>query len=79
VKKEYRSFFFFSLLVSIATLGGGCATLPNVTETMRDVPADQTPPQIGSAKGSLSPSGGIGLILLDSNHPVSTGANLRCL
>jgi cardiolipin synthase len=49
-----RSFFLF-LLVSIVTLGGGCATLPNVTETMRDVPADQEPRQIGSVKGLLSP------------------------
>jgi cardiolipin synthase A/B len=47
-------FLFFSLLLSVLILGGGCATLPNVTETMRDVPADQEPRQIGSANGLLS-------------------------
>jgi cardiolipin synthase A/B len=49
-----KSFFFFFLLVCIVALGGGCATLPNVTETMRDVPPDQEPRQINSAKGPLS-------------------------
>ncbi|HME43879.1 MAG TPA: phospholipase D-like domain-containing protein [Syntrophorhabdales bacterium] len=49
------SFFFFSLLVSIVTLGGGCATLPNVTETINEAPTTQAPPQIASAKGLLSP------------------------
>jgi len=52
--KRTGSFFLF-LLVSILTLGGGCATLPNVTETIRDVPAGQEPRQIASAKGLLSP------------------------
>src|SRR5271157_2887135 len=50
-----KSFFFFFLLVSIVTLGGGCATLPNVTEMMDEAPTTQTPPQITSAKGLLSP------------------------
>jgi cardiolipin synthase len=53
--KRARLFFSFFLLVSIVTLGGGCATLPNVTETIGDVPAAQAPPQIVSAKGLLSP------------------------
>jgi predicted MFS family arabinose efflux permease len=55
VKKGWRSFFFFFLLVSIVILSGGCATLPNVSETMREVPTDQEPRQIASAKGPLSP------------------------
>jgi hypothetical protein len=45
----------FFLLISILTLNGGCATLPNVTETIREVPAAQEPRQIASAKGLLSP------------------------
>lgn len=45
----------FFLLISILTLSGGCATLPNVTETIREVPAAQEPRQIASAKGLLSP------------------------
>src|SRR5208337_4637158 len=49
------SFFSFFLLVSIVTLGGGCATLPNVTETMDEAPTTQAPPQIASVKGLLSP------------------------
>jgi cardiolipin synthase len=46
---------FFLLLVFIILAGGGCATLPNVTETISDVPAGQEPRQIASAKGLLSP------------------------
>ena len=38
--KRAKSFFFFFLLVSILTLGGGCATLPNVSETIHEAPAD---------------------------------------
>jgi cardiolipin synthase len=53
--KKVQSFFFVFLLVSIVTLGGGCATLPNVTETMDEAPTTQAPPQIASAKGLLSP------------------------
>jgi cardiolipin synthase len=53
--KRPKSFFFFFLLVSVLTFGGGCATLPNVTETIREVPAAQEPRQIASAKGLLSP------------------------
>lgn len=50
-----RVFFWFFLSVSVLSLSGGCATLPNVTATMRDVPASQEPRQIGSAKELLSP------------------------
>ena len=53
--KRSNFFFFLFLLISILTFGGGCATLPNVTETIRDVPAGQEPRQIASAKGLLSP------------------------
>jgi cardiolipin synthase len=53
--KRARSFFSFFLLVSIVTLGGGCATLPNVSETIDGVPTTQAPPQIASVKGLLSP------------------------
>jgi cardiolipin synthase len=53
--KRPKSFFFFFLLVSVLTFGGGCATLPNVTETIREAPTSQEPRQIVSAKGLLSP------------------------
>ncbi|MGD0236279.1 MAG: phospholipase D-like domain-containing protein [Syntrophorhabdales bacterium] len=53
--KRARSFFFFFLFVSIVALGGGCATLPNVTATRDEAPTTQAPPQIVSAKGLLSP------------------------
>jgi len=53
--KRTNFFIFFFLLVSIVVLGGGCATLPNVTETIREAPTSQEPRQIASAKGLLSP------------------------
>jgi len=53
--KRAKTFFFFFLLVSIVTLGGGCATLPNVSEMMHEVPTTQEPRQIASVKGLLSP------------------------
>lgn len=53
--KTTKFFLFFFLLVSILVLGGGCATLPNVTETIREAPTSQEPRQIASAKGLLSP------------------------
>ena len=53
--KRAKSFLFFLLLISIVTIGGGCATLPNVTETISEAPTTQAPPQIVSAKGLLSP------------------------
>ena len=53
--KRSKAFFFFFLLVSIVTLVGGCATLPNVSEMMDEVPTTQEPRQIASVKGLLSP------------------------
>ena len=50
--KPLLSFF---LSVSILSLGGGCATLPNVSEIMNEAPTAQAPLQITSAKGLLSP------------------------
>ena len=50
-----RPFFLFFLSVSILNLSGGCATLPNVSEMIDEVPTTQEPPQITSAKGLLSP------------------------
>jgi len=53
--KRAKSFFCFFLLASIVTLGGGCATLPNVSEVMEEVPTARGPAQIASAQGLLSP------------------------
>ena len=44
----------FFLSVSILSLSGGCATLPNVSEMIDEAPAAQEPRQIVSAKGLLS-------------------------
>src|SRR5208283_3903336 len=44
----------FLVLLFILTLGSGCATLPNVSETISEAPANGKPPQIVSAKGPLS-------------------------
>ena len=44
----------FFLLVSILSLSGGCATLPNVSEMIDEAPTAQEPVQIVSAKGLLS-------------------------
>ncbi len=52
--KRTRSLFFLFLLLSIAALGGGCATLPDVSAIMDGVPAAREPDQIASAKGPLS-------------------------
>ena len=49
-----RHFFLFFLLVSILSLSGGCATLPNVSEMIDEAPTAQEPVQIVSAKGLLS-------------------------
>src|SRR3989304_3615333 len=46
--------FFFFLSVSVLILGGGCATLPRVSDVI-DEARTQEPPQILSAKGLLSP------------------------
>jgi cardiolipin synthase A/B len=53
--KRPKSLVVFFLLVSILTFTGRCATLPNVTETIREAPAAPEPPQIASVKGLLSP------------------------
>jgi cardiolipin synthase A/B len=53
--KAVKFFQLLFLLISISTLSGGCATLPNVTETIQEVPAAQGPRQIASAKKLLSP------------------------
>ena len=45
----------FFLSVSILSLSGGCATLPNVSEMIDEAPTAQEPRQIVSAKGLLSP------------------------
>jgi len=55
MKTDAMFSLLFFLLISILTLSGGCATLPNVTETIREVPTVQEPRQIASAKGLLSP------------------------
>ena len=54
IMKRAKLFFFFFLLVSALTLGGGCATLPNVSEVIDEVHTTQKPRQIASAKGPLS-------------------------
>jgi len=53
--KRARYFFFFFLLGALVTLVGGCATLPNVSEVIDEVPTTQGAPQIASIKGLLSP------------------------
>ena len=53
--KRTRAFSRFLLLASLGTLGGGCATLPNVSGVMEDVATPQRPAHIASAKGLLSP------------------------
>jgi cardiolipin synthase len=50
-----RPFILFSLLVSFLNLGGGCASLPNVSEMIASAPDMNEPPQIVSAQGPLSP------------------------
>ena len=49
-----NSFLFFCLSVATLGLGGGCATLPKVSDAI-DNAATQDPPQILSARGLLSP------------------------
>jgi cardiolipin synthase len=50
-----KPFFLFFLFVSILSLSSGCATLPNVSEMIEEVPTTQEPRQIVSSKGLLSP------------------------
>jgi len=52
--KIIRPFLLFFLSVSLLSLGGGCATLPKVSDAI-DNASIQEPPQILSAKGLLSP------------------------
>jgi len=49
-----RRFFWTFLPVVIAA--AGCATLPNVSETIREAPARKDPDRIVSARGLLSPA-----------------------
>ena len=49
-----KPFLFFFLSVVLPGLGGGCATLPKVSDAI-DNASTQEPPQILSAKGLLSP------------------------
>ena len=51
-----KPFFLFFLSVSILSSStAGCATLPKVSEVIDEVPTNQKPNQIDSAKGLLSP------------------------
>jgi cardiolipin synthase A/B len=51
--EKFSQLFF--LLIAVLVLSGGCATLPNVTETIREAPVGLKPAQIASAEGLLSP------------------------
>jgi cardiolipin synthase len=53
--KIIKYFFFYALSVSVLSLGGGCATLPNVSEMIDEAPTAQKHRQIVSTKGLLSP------------------------
>jgi len=53
-KKIIKKFFLFFLSASILNLGGGCETLPKVSDAI-DNASTQDAPQILSAKGMLSP------------------------
>ncbi|MFA6148146.1 MAG: phospholipase D-like domain-containing protein [bacterium] len=52
--RTIKSFRLFILSVSMLILGGGCATLPRVSDAI-DNASTQEPPQILSSKGLLSP------------------------
>jgi cardiolipin synthase len=47
---------FFRALLPVVIAAAGCATLPNVSETMREAPARKGPDRIVSARGLLSPA-----------------------
>jgi cardiolipin synthase len=49
-----KPFPLLFVLLFILSLAGGCATLPNVSETIRQAPTTGGPPRIASAKGPLS-------------------------
>ncbi|MGZ6238019.1 MAG: phospholipase D-like domain-containing protein, partial [Syntrophales bacterium] len=53
--KRAKSFPLFLMLVSVLSVGGGCATLPDVTEKISEASATKEMPQIASIKGLLSP------------------------
>lgn len=50
-----RPFILLFLIATILTSNAGCATLPNVSETIDGTSAGQKPRQIVSSKGLLSP------------------------
>jgi len=52
--KRIRKVIFISVILLTAYICCGCATLPNVSEIMEDVPAGERPPEIVGAKGALS-------------------------
>jgi len=51
--KRSKKFFFISFFLIAACIFCGCATLPNVSEIIEDVPAGERPPEIVGAKGTL--------------------------
>jgi len=52
--KIFRKAFFLLVFLVAACIFYGCATLPNVSEIMEDVPAGERLPEIVGAKGTLS-------------------------
>ncbi len=54
IMKRANSLPLLVVLLSILALGGGCASLPNVTETIRQATTSGGSPQVASAKGPLS-------------------------
>lgn len=50
---RFTRFFCLSIFIAIVTTVCGCATLPDVSEILEDVPAGEKPPEIVSAKGPL--------------------------
>ena len=53
--KNIKNIISFFLVVSIMSLGNGCATLPNVSDKIDEAPTAQGQRQIVSSKGVLSP------------------------
>lgn len=52
--KIVKPFYVMFLFVSIVSLSNGCATLPDVSEVIKDAPTSQTPRQIVSTRGLIS-------------------------
>ena len=52
--KRFSKFFFTLGFLISACIFCGCASLPNVSEIMEEVPAVERPPEIVGAKGTLS-------------------------